>query len=79
MWKDSCNPMGKYVKYVDPDKMVGAREAVDTGKLAFYPDADHPELLQQVNLSLRQHERQAQKNLEAFLERKVKLMVSEIE
>jgi hypothetical protein len=37
----------------------------------FYPEADHPDTLQRVDLLLREHQRQEPKILETFLERKI--------
>lgn len=49
----------------------GVRHAVDAGNLVFYPDSEHPDTLQRVDLLLGEHHRQELKAVEAFLEAKV--------
>jgi hypothetical protein len=60
------NPFIEFVGIIN-----GVREAVDAGQLAFYRDAEHPETLQRVDLSMRQRQRQGPKTLEGFLETKI--------
>jgi hypothetical protein len=47
------------------------RNTIDAGNLMFYPENDHPDTLQQVDLRLEKRQHTDLKTLEMFLERKV--------
>lgn len=49
----------------------GVRHAVDSGDLIFYPDAEHPDTLQRLDLRPGENQRQNSKTLETFLEAKI--------
>ena len=49
----------------------GVRHAVDEGNLVFYPDAEHPDTLQRVDLVLGRQPHTEPRTLETFLEMKI--------